>query len=146
MTNSSALDTLIDLASTASDEAAKKLGLAIRASNDAAQKLDMLTQYRDEYAARFEAGMSRGITTAEYRNFRHFLDKIDQAIDGQNEVVRQAQHRVGTDRSAWQDSERQRLSYNTLATRAEHMEMMRLAKREQKDSDEFAARAIRARR
>jgi flagellar FliJ protein len=146
MTNPSALDTLIELASTATDKAAKKLGFAIRASDDAAQKLALLTQYRDEYAARFQAGMVGGLTASEYRNFRQFIDKLDSAIDGQNEVVRQARKRVEAERSAWQETERKRLSYGTLATRAQQQEQLQQNKREQKETDEHAARSAYAKR
>lgn len=141
MTKTSALDTLIELALTATDEAAKKLGLAIRASDDASQKLTLLTQYRDEYAARFQSGTSKGLSASDYRNFRGFIDKLDSAIASQTDVVRQAQHRVGQERAAWQESERKRLSYDALATRAQQKELLRQTRREQKETDEFAARS-----
>lgn len=146
MSKSTALDTLIELAATATDEAARKLGLAIRASDDAAQKLALLTQYRDEYCARFQAGMAKGLSASEYRNYRQFVDKIEQAITGQTDAVRLSKERVSRERSAWQDSERKRLSYDALANRAKQDELMRAAKREQKENDEYAARSASTRR
>lgn len=140
MTNTSALDTLIDLASAQSDDAAKRLGHAIRAGASDEQKLEMLLQYRDEYAARYQAGVCAGLTASGMRNYRSFLDRLDQAIAGQQQVVQNARRRIAAERSAWQDSERKRHSFGTLAERAEQQEMRKEAKRDQKSTDELAAR------
>lgn len=140
MANASAIDTLIDLAAAETDEAAKRLGLAIRASGDAEQKLALLLQYRDEYTARFQARMANGLTAAGYRNFQLFIDKLDQAIAGQQRLVQDAQRRADTQRDAWRESERKRKSYDTLAARAQQHAARAEAKRDQKSTDEHAAR------
>jgi flagellar FliJ protein len=140
MAKTSALDVLIDLASTESDEAAKRLGLAIRACEDNQQKLDMLLQYRDDYEARLRAGVANGISMAGYRNFQSFLEKLDTAIAGQQQIVDNGKRRIDDERGAWQSSERKRLSYDTLATRAEQVEQRKENKRDQKMMDEYATR------
>lgn len=146
MTIPTAIDTLIELATTATDEAARQLGRAIRAADDTEQKLALLLQYRDEYAARFQADMLAGLTAMGYRNYQCFLDKLDQAISGQQQVVREAQRKVAEDRSAWQASERKRMSYDTLANRAQQAAQRKESKRDQKQSDEHAARQLLYRR
>ena len=140
MAISSALDTLMELAATETDEAAKRLGTAIRACQDTEKKLELLLQYRDDYAARFQSNLAAGLTAGGYRNFQLFMDKLDAAITGQQQVVADAQRRVGTEQDAWQASERKRMSYNTLATRAQSAEQRREARRDQKQTDEHAAR------
>jgi flagellar FliJ protein len=140
MATSSALDTLIELATTATDEAAKRLGNAIRACEDTEKKLQLLMQYRDDYAARFQANLATGLTTAGYRNFQLFMDKLDTAIAGQQQIVADAQQRVGNEKTAWQTNERKRMSYDTLATRANKQVQLKEAKRDQKQMDEFATR------
>jgi flagellar FliJ protein len=137
---STALDVLIELASTESDEAAKRLGHAIRACQDTEEKLALLIQYREDYAARFQASLTSGLTAAGYRNFQLFMGKLEEAIDGQQRIVKEAQHQMTQQRSAWQASERKRMSYDTLATRAEKQEQQRENKRDQKQTDELAAR------
>jgi flagellar FliJ protein len=141
MATSSALETLIDLAMRETDEAAKRLGLAIRATEDTEKKLALLMQYRDEYAARFQANMARGLTAMGYRNFQLFMDKLDDAIAGQQQIVLQSKQRVQVEQTAWQQSERKRVSYNTLATRAQKEEQRKESKREQKMTDEQATRS-----
>lgn len=140
MATNSALETLIELATSQTDEAAKRLGRAIRACEDTEQKLTLLLQYRDDYDARFKAGMTAGITAAGYRNFQLFMEKLDTAIAGQQQIVNDAKRRIQEERSQWQSCERKRMSYDTLATRAQQVEQRKENKRDQKLMDEHATR------
>jgi len=140
MATNTALDTLIELATNETDEAAKRLGRAIHACEDTEQKLALLLQYRDDYQARFRSGLTTGISASGYRNFQLFLDKLDTAIAGQQQIVDDAKKRMGDERSAWQSSERKRMSYDTLAVRAEKAELLKENKRDQKPMDDFATR------
>lgn len=136
----SALDTLIELATKQTDEAAKRLGRAIRTEEEAAQKLQLLLQYRDDYLDRFQANLQAGLSASGYRNFQLFLGKLDEAIKGQQRIVQDTQRRVSNERGAWQDSERKRMSYDTLATRMLKAEERKANKLDQKLMDEFATR------
>lgn len=142
MAKSSALDTLIDLATKETDEAAKRLGRAVRVSEEAEQKLQLLLQYRDDYVARFQSSLQAGLSIAGHRNFQLFLDKLEEAIRGQERIIQDAQRRVDAERGAWQNSERKRMSFDTLATRAEKSYQLKETRREQKQTDEFAARQL----
>jgi len=142
MTPPSALETLIELATKLTDEATRRFGQAVRASEAEEQKLALLKQYREDYAARFQAHRSTGLSATGYRNFQVFLDQLDAAITGQEQVVAHAQCRTEDERSAWQDCERKRISYDTLAARAEKSEQQRSARRDQKQTDEQAARRL----
>ncbi len=140
MASQSQLDTLIELARIASDEAAKRLGVALRTTQENEEKLQMLHGYREDYAQRFETSMAAGMTPMAYRNFQAFLDKLDTAVKGQKEVSLQARQRSERERSNWQDSERKRMSYTTLSNRAQQQAQQVEAKRDQKLMDEHAAR------
>lgn len=140
MATNSALETLIELATNQTDEAAKRLGRAIRACDDTEQKLALLLQYREDYDTRFKAGMAQGITAAGYRNFQLFMDKLDKAIAGQQQIVNDAKRRIQEERLLWQSSERKRMSFDTLATRAQQTEVRKENKRDQKLMDEHATR------
>ncbi len=140
MATSSALDTLIELATKDSDEAAKRLGHCMKAAEDSEQKLVLLMQYRDDYAARFQRNLESGLTAMGYRNFQLFMDKLENAISSQQLVVREAHIHVEQERSAWQASERKRMSYGTLANRALKASQLAENKRDQKQTDEHAAR------
>ncbi|HJV88499.1 MAG TPA: flagellar export protein FliJ [Noviherbaspirillum sp.] len=140
MASPSALDTLIELATNQTDDAAKRLGQAIRACEDTEQKLAMLLQYREDYEARLKAGMAAGMSAAGYRNFQLFLEKLDTAIAGQQQIVNAAKQRITSERSTWQSCERKRISYDTLATRVEQAELRKESRRDQKLMDEYATR------
>jgi flagellar FliJ protein len=140
MAHPSALHTLIELATTETDEAAKRLGLAIQAAAETRKKLALLQQYREEYASRFEATMRTGLSALGYRNFQLFMDKLDTAVASQQNVVIEADKRVEERRAAWQAGERKRMSYGTLANRALEQQQQRDNKRDQKAMDEHAAR------
>ncbi|MET0964610.1 MAG: flagellar export protein FliJ [Noviherbaspirillum sp.] len=142
MADISALNTLIELATTEVDDAAVRLGRAVRAAEDARQKLSLLAGYQDDYAQRFQNTMANGFTPMAYRNFQGFMDKLDQAVNGQKQVVRDAEHRVEQERGAWRESERKRISFDALASRAKTAADQKIAKREQKQTDEQAARKL----
>ncbi len=140
MANPSALATLIELAQRATDDAAKRLGAALQAAEETEAKLAMLLNYREDYAMRLDAAQLAGITPMAYRNFVAFLGKLDNAINGQREVVKHAHHKSAIEKTAWQASERKRLSYRTLNERAASEALRIENKRDQKQMDEHAAR------
>lgn len=143
MAQASALETLIDLAQRDSDAAAKRLGAALKLVEEAEQKLDMLAGYRDEYARKLDAAQVAGITPFAYSNFVAFIGKLDNALNGQREVVKHARFKADAERSAWQESERKRLSYRTLNERAAAEALKVQNKRDQKLMDDHAARGAR---
>jgi flagellar FliJ protein len=142
MATSTALGTLIELATREVDEAAKRLGKCMKAAEESEQKLALLKQYRDDYSARFQQSLTAGLTAMGYRNFQQFLDKLEQAIAGQQLAVRDAHARADRERTAWQHCERKRMSYGTLAERAEKAEQLKENRRDQKQTDEHAARLL----
>lgn len=145
MTKPSTMEMLIDLATTEVDKAAVRLGHSNRFASEAEQKLALLMQYREDYGTRFQENRESGLTAMDYRNFQKFMDKLDQAIIGQQQLVRDAQKRIEEDRSLWQASERKRASFNTLATRAQKATQKKENRVEQKQMDEYASRNSRFR-
>ncbi|MYM98833.1 flagellar export protein FliJ [Duganella vulcania] len=140
MASKAQLETLMDLARRETDDAAKRLGASLKAVDEARQKHQMLVGYRDEYAKRFEAAQQAGITPMAYRNFQAFMEKLDVAVKGQQDMIKHAEYRSEQEKAAWQASERKRMSYSTLNDRAD-AEALRLEnKRDQKQMDEHAAR------
>ena len=142
MTNPSAIQTLVELSSREVDEFAKRLGIAIRSNEDNEQKLALLMQYREDYAQRCQLDLATGLSTQGYQNFRVFLNKLDDAIDGQREIIKQSKHHVEMERQAWQSAERKRMSFDTLASRAQQQAHQQNVRREQKSTDEYASRSL----
>lgn len=143
MAQLSAIETLIDLAQKDSDAAAKRLGAANKLVEEAEQKLEMLVGYRDEYARKLDAAQVAGITPFAYHNFVAFIGKLDNALNGQREVLKHARFKADTERKTLQESERKRLSYRTLNERAASEALKIQNKRDQKQMDDHAARGAR---
>ena len=143
MANTSALETLIELAQRESDAAAKRLGAALKGVEEADQKLQMLLGYRDDYANRLDQAQMAGITPFAYANFVAFVGKLDNAINGQQEVLKHAKYKSEREKTLWQESERKRLSYRTLTERAAAEALRIENKRDQKMMDDHAARTVR---
>jgi flagellar FliJ protein len=74
------------------------------------------------------------------------MGKLDNAVNGQQEVIKHAQYKADAERKALQDSERKRLSYRTLNERAAAQALAIETKRDQKMMDDFAARSARFKR
>ncbi|MFC5461679.1 flagellar export protein FliJ [Massilia niabensis] len=143
MANTSALETLIELAQRDSDAAAKRLGAALKAVEEAEQKLNMLLGYRQDYADRLDQAQMAGITPFAYANFVAFVGKLDNAINGQQEVLKHTKYKSELEKTSWQESERKRLSYRTLTERAAAEALRVENKRDQKMMDDHAARTVR---
>jgi flagellar FliJ protein len=143
MAQLSALETLIDLAQKDSDAAARRLGAANKLVEEAEQKLEMLVGYRDEYARKLDAAQVAGITPFAYHNFVAFIGKLDNALNGQRDVLKHAQFKAESERKTLQESERKRLSYRTLNERAASEALKVQNKRDQKQMDDHAARGAR---
>lgn len=140
------LDILIELARGKTDDAARRLGALQSAQLDAKQKLALLIQYRQDYLAQMQAQMQQGVTSAQWLNYQDFLATLDGAIGQQRAIAQQAATRLEHGRKDWQQNKRRLNSFDTLAERAERQEQQVQAKREQRDSDERAARQFFVRR
>ena len=134
------LDTLTDLARTRTDDAARRLGALQSAQLSASQQLEMLLRYRQDYDNQLQALMRQGVPAATLRNYQAFLGTLDNAIEQQRAIVLQAAHRLDHGRDDWRHQKRRLNSFDTLAERVRQQDLMALAKREQRDSDERAAR------
>lgn len=138
----SQLQTLIELAQADVDTAAKNLGRTVKAKDDADAQLQMLTQYRADYESRLQTTAQRGLNVAQYANFQAFIGKLDQAIEGQKQVIIDAEYRVKSATLHWQECEKKRLSYQILIEKNLKLEQQRDSKREQKQTDELATRTL----
>lgn len=134
--------TLIQVAQNKTDTAAVKVGQFNARLAESAQKRDVLINYRDEYRARLEAAIVRGAPAADVRNFRAFLDKLDEAVRQQESEVAFWNVQIANARSAWQAEQRSLNSFNTIASRRDAIEQRNAGRREQKQQDEFASRAV----
>ncbi len=134
------LPRLIELAQTRTDDAARRLGLLQQAQLGASDKLQLLLDYRGEYLVQFQARIVHGVPLVQLRNYQAFVQTLDAAIEQQRAVALHAHKRLAQGRCDWQQEQRQRNAYDTLAVRARQEAERVAGRRDQKLSDERAAR------
>lgn len=140
MTKPFTLQPLVDLAHQKNDAATKKLGQLNQQQQTAQQKLDALQQYRRDYQMKFQEAAQQGMEPTDLRNFQDFIDRLDQAIRQQQQVIEKAKTNVQTGRHELMDSTRKMRSFDTLANRHVESEMKVEAKKEQRLQDEQTGR------
>jgi flagellar FliJ protein len=131
---------LKELAEDRRDSMSIRLAEALAQRDTARQKLEMLVDYRREYDGRLSDSATGGIDAQKLRSYRQFLVNLERAIDQQTGVLAQAQQRVDDTQLQWRTEQRQVDSFRVLDERAAANEARIENRREQKITDEFAAR------
>jgi flagellar FliJ protein len=129
-----------ELAQQRNEDAAAQLGALNSEAAKAQAKLDLLLQYRDEYHARYRTAVQGNLHNAGWRNFREFLEKLDEAIEQQRAVLLVSREAVQKGRREWQSTQRDVRAYDTLADRHDRAEADRLKRIDQRVTDEIASR------
>jgi flagellar FliJ protein len=140
MTKPFSLQTVLELMQVRADEATQHLARLIATERDAKSKLEMLQQYRDEYAARFQQAAQNGITQREWHNYQEFLNRLDEAIDSQRQTLALQAQNTAAGQAHWQQQRKKLKAFDTLSERHNASENAQDLRREQKTQDEFAAR------
>ena len=133
--------TLIQVAESKTSDATIKLGQLNARLTESDQKRAVLVNYRDEYRARLDTATMRGAPMGEVSNFRDFLAKLDEAVVQQEAAVVFWRDQIGSAQGRWQTERRSLLSFTTLGARRDLVALNARARQEQKQQDEFAARA-----
>jgi len=123
-------------------EAAERLLRMLKHKEDAArQRQDELQGYKQDYQQRLtgEAG-SRGMEIHLLRDYHAFLGKLEVAIRHQENEVAQASAHWRNAHDNWLALRQKVKAYEALANRHRQQELQREEKRDQRLTDEQAAR------
>ncbi|MFT7723368.1 MAG: flagellar export protein FliJ [Roseateles sp.] len=140
----SAPDTLTLLLQRAEDErdAAAQLLHGARAQADAARtQHGQLTGYRQDYQQRWTQTFTQTATMDIVGCYRSFGQRLDQAIDAQGRAADHADQRQARARDALREAELRVTALRQLIQRRQAEADKITQRREQRASDEFAARA-----
>lgn len=141
--SSNVLKTLSEIAEKEVELATEALALAIKTADEANKKYDMLIEYRRGYLDNMNKSLATGMGAEAYQNFQNFLKKLDQAINGQQQLVEFTLQQVKVHRELWQESQKKKLSYDVLIERSHKHATKVEQKKDQKMMDEFATRISR---
>ncbi len=134
------LEPLLNLMLERNDEASRRLGQLIAAEQNEKKRLELLENYRKEYAESFLNASLNGISPALMMNYRHFLNRIDEAIAAQHQAVQRSEKNTQEGKKEWQTQHTKMKALDTLKTRFEEKSAHLENKREQKILDEFSSR------
>lgn len=108
--------------------------------NNAQNKLRQLNEFLAEYQSRLKVSGARGMGVGQWRDFQHFLRRLEEAVGVQQGEVDQSVQRFLLERQGWQNERRQVKAYEKLMERERERLQVAEARREQKQTDEFASR------
>ena len=123
------------------DDALAGMQRANEAHLAAQSQADQLVAYRGEYEARFREQFSRKSTIDILQCYQGFNTRLGQAIDQQQKIAAHAALRLEQSREGLRDQELRVASVRKLLERRLHELRQVAERRDQKQTDEFAARA-----
>lgn len=134
------LQTLLDLAQSQTDSAARNLLALKQRWNEAEEKLRQLLAYRDSYRERLLESAAGGTSAMVLRDFQLFMAKLDTAIKLQQEEVVRCQGRWEAGQQEWLRRRGKVKAFDVLSARHRRAEEKREEQVEQKEQDEFAGK------
>ncbi|MDP1665393.1 MAG: flagellar export protein FliJ [Methylobacter sp.] len=140
MKKSQRIKTIVEIKATQEKSALEVLGAVQRKLQGMQVQVEGLRNYRKEYQDRFDQLGSRGVNIAQLLEFRSFIDKLDKAIIGQEQVLRSIEAEVIAKRKIWEELHHKTQSLQKVCDSALVIEMKQEAKREQQEQDERASR------
>lgn len=140
MKKSQRIKTIVDIKATQEKNALEALGAVQRKLMALQAQVDGLKSYRREYQDNFDQLGVKGVNVAQLLEFRSFIDKLDKAIIGQEQVLSSIEAELMTKRKIWEELHHKTQSLQKVCDSALVVEMKQEAKREQLEQDERASR------
>lgn len=140
MKKSQRIKTIVDIKATQEKNALEALGAVQRKLQSMQVQIEGLRNYRKEYQDRFDQLGSKGVNVAQLLEFRSFIDKLDKAIIGQEQVLSSMESELKAKRKIWEELHHKTQSLQKVCDSALVTEMKQEAKREQLEQDERASR------
>ncbi|MGZ4954956.1 MAG: flagellar export protein FliJ [Methylobacter sp.] len=140
MKKSQRIKTIVDIKATQEKKALEMLGAVQRKLQTMQAQVEGLRNYRQEYQDRFEQLGIKGVNVAQLLEFRSFIDKLDKAIIGQEQMLSSVEVEVIAKRKIWEELHHKTQSLQKVCDSALVVEMKQEAKREQQEQDERASR------
>jgi flagellar FliJ protein len=135
------LGLLLERAEGERDAAAQALHAASAQAQAAHDQHGELSGYRQDYQQRWTQSFAQGTTMSIVGCYRSFGQRLDQAVDTQGHVAQHADQREVRAREALRQAELRVAALRQLIARRQAEADKIAQRREQRASDEFAARA-----
>ncbi len=140
MKKSQRIKTIVDIKATQEKNALEALGLIQGKWVNMQAQVDGLRNYRREYQDKFNLLGGGGVNISQLLEFRSFIDKLDKAILGQQQVLSSIEVELANKRKIWEELHHKTQSLQKVCDSAKQAENKQEAKREQLEQDERASR------
>ena len=140
MKKSQRIKSIVDIKATQEKKALEVLGIVQKKNLTLRTQIEGLRNYRKDYQDRFDQLGVKGVNIAQLLEYRSFIDKLDQAIMGQEQLLRSFDAELMESRKTWEEKHRKTESLQKVCNSALEAEMKQDAKREQMEQDERASR------
>jgi flagellar FliJ protein len=144
MTRSDRVKPVIKVAKNRERDAARVLSDAQRTVQAQQDRLRELMKYREEYRAGFAQRGGSGVSAAQLRTMRGFMEKLDLAVEQQERIVRDAQAELENRRRQWLEKHLRTQALDHVREKYVSEEQRHANRVEQKDADERSQRRVRA--
>lgn len=132
------LETVKRLAVTVERREVARLAEYMQRHADKNQKLEYIKQYFDEYAGALATKAGHGISVANLRLHRGFVNQLDAALGQQSSAVEAAERLLAEQRERWMAAKRKVDAIEDLIARQKVNDTKQAAKLEQRVTDDFA--------
>jgi len=143
MKRSQRLQSIIELYVSREKEALLALGRCQQLLQEQQVQLEQLTLYRHEYLDKLAERQQAGMNVSQLLEFRAFAEKLDKAIEGQQQAVILQERDFQRARKQWEEASQRTKSLERLGEMAIIEEFKLESKREQSEQDDMAARSSR---
>ncbi|MFU8787676.1 MAG: flagellar export protein FliJ [Methylobacter sp.] len=140
MKKSQRIKNIVDIKAGQEKNALEALGAAQSKLVSMQAQVEGLRSYRREYQDKFNRLGSGGVNISQLLEFRSFIDKLDKAIAGQQQVLSSIEVELVGKRKTWEELHRKTQSLQKVCDSARGVEMKQEEKREQLEQDERASR------
>lgn len=131
---------VVDVAEKHEEQEARRFGDCQQILAEEEFKLEQLEQYRDEYARQFAAASESGMGAMQMRDYRAFLERLNQAIEQQLGAIQRAQEACEEQRGEWLHKRSRAQALDKVAQRYRADEKRHADRQEQALLDEHASR------
>lgn len=143
MKKSQRMQAIVEIKALQEKQSLEVLAECQRRSLEAKQQLEHLQNYRQEYLDKFEDSAGGGMRVKVLLDFRAFIDKLDQAIAGQAQILQQTEFELVQKRKVWEGLYQHTQSLQKVCDSIVAEEVKIENKREQSESDDRSSRTIR---
>ncbi len=139
MKKSERLKTIVELNVAQEKKALEAFGQVQKKQVQLQMQLDHLINYRQEYQQKFDAFCKTGARVGQLLEYKSFLDKLDLAINGQEQALQLLETELSQLRRNWIGLNNRTKSLSKICNAAQSDEVKQLDRLEQTEQDDRVA-------